>query len=159
MATIKTLNQTQGAPDSRPAQVEPSIGDGSNAGLKVNVLFTTPEATRSAVKMAAQLAGSLGARIRIIAPQVVPFPLQLAQPTIAPEFTARRARAIMEGCSLETEIEVCLCREALDAALSVLKPNSLVLIGGRRRFWPTAETRIASQLRRRGHQVLFIDQE
>jgi hypothetical protein len=156
---IQTLNQALGAPDRRPAQVEPSIGIGSDAGLRVNVLFTSPEATRSAVKMAAQLAGSLGARIRIIAPQVVPFPLQLTQPTIAPEFTAQRARAIMDGCSLEAEIEVCLCREALDAALSVLKPNSLVLVGGRRRFWPTAEAHLAGQLRRHGHQVLFIDQE
>jgi hypothetical protein len=154
----RILNQTPGALDSRPAQVEPSIRNGTDAGLQVNVLFTDPEATRSAVKMAEKLAGSLSARIKIIAPQVVPFPLQLAEPTISPEFTARRARAIMEGCSLTTEIEVCLCREALDAALFALKPNSLVLIGGRRRFWPTAETRIASQLRRRGHQVLFIDQ-
>jgi hypothetical protein len=156
---IQTLNQVHGTPDRRPAQVEPSVGIGSDADLKVNVLFTNPEATRSAVKTAVQLAGSLGARIRIIVPQVVPFPLQLAEPTIAPEFTAQRARAIMEECSLDAEIEVCLCREALDAALSVLKPNSLLLVGGHRRFWPTAETRIASQLRRRGHQVLFIDQE
>jgi hypothetical protein len=152
-------NQTQGVLDRRPAQVGPSVEPESKARFKVNVLFTNPKATRSAVNLAARLAGNLEARIRIIAPHVVPYPLQLNQPTIAPTFTAQKARAIMGDCSLETEIDVCLCREPADAALSVLQANSLVLIGGRRRLWPTAETQLAGQLRRHGHQVLFVDEE
>jgi hypothetical protein len=154
MPTIRSLvNRIQGVSSSNGTAAD------SNSQLQVNVLFTTPEATRTALDKAAKLAGDLDARIRLIAPQVVPYPLQLTQPTIAPEFTSQRARALMEGANLEAEIEVCLCREALDAALLVLQPDSLVLIGGRRRFWPTAETRLAGQLRQRGLRVLFIDQE
>jgi hypothetical protein len=159
MAMIKTLNQAPGVLDRLPAQVGPSAEPESRADFKVNVLFTSPKATRSAVNIAAKLAGNLGARIRVVAPHVVPFPLQLDHPTVRPDFTERKARAIMADCTLDTEIQVCLCREKLDAAVSVLQENSVVLIGGRRRLWPTAETRLAGELRRRGHQVLFVDEE
>jgi hypothetical protein len=159
MATIKSLNQAQGVLDCRPAQGRPSPEPKYSTGFHVNVLFTSPEATRSAVNLAAKLAGNLDARIRIIAPHVVPYPLQLNQPTVAPKVTEQKARAIMGDCSLDAEIDVCLCREALDAALSILQANSVVLIGGRRRLWPTAETQLAGQLRRHGHQVLFVDQD
>src|ERR1700676_3672525 len=99
-------NQTQGVLDRRPALVGPTVEPESQARFKVNVLFTSPKATRSAVNIAAKLAGNLGARIRIIAPHIVPYPLQLNQPAVGPEFTEKKARAIMGDCSLETEIQV-----------------------------------------------------
>jgi len=135
------------------------LESGSGFRFEVNVFFTTSEATLSVLNTAGRLAGRLGARISLIVPQVVPFPLPLAQPTIAPEFTARKARAVAAGYPGEAEIKVCLCRQPVDAALSILKPNSLVLIGGKRRLWPTAEKRLAREIGRRGHQVLFINQE
>jgi hypothetical protein len=132
---------------------------GLDRGLEVSVLFTTTRATLSALRMAGRLADDLGARIRIIVPQVVPFPLELTRPPVGPDFTARRVRTIVAEHAVETEIEICLCREKVDAALSALKPNSLVVVGGRKRFWRTEETRLAELIRRQGHQVVFIDQE
>jgi hypothetical protein len=131
----------------------------SHRVLEVNVLFTTIKGTLSALRMASKLADNLGARIRVIVPQVVPFPLPLSHSLIKPEFTARTVRTITSKHAVETDIQVCLCRQTRDAALSVLKPSSLVVIGGRRRLWPTEETRTAEWLGRQGHQVLFIDQQ
>ena len=106
--------------------------------------------------MRSALADNLGARIRIIVPQVVPFPLPLSDPPIKPEFTGNRIRAMLS--QYPVDVEVCLCREKLTAPISVLKPHSLILIGGRTRFWPTEEYRLARGLRQRGHEVVFVEQ-
>jgi len=127
--------------------------------LEVNVLFTTIKGTLSALRVAAKLADDLGARIRVIVPQVVPYPLDLSHPPIKPEFSARRVCTIASEHAIDTEIQVCLCRDKRDATLAVLKPNSIVVVGGRKRFWRTEETRMADSIRRQGHQVVFIDQD
>src|SRR5258707_12642817 len=104
-----------------------SVGDSQNAvettlerKLEVNVLFTTTKGTLSALRMAGKLADDLGARIRVIVPQVVPLPLDLSQPPVKPEFTARRVSTIVSQHAIETEIQVCLCRDKLDAPVAVL---------------------------------------
>ena len=38
-----------------------------------------------------------------------------------------------------------------------LKPDSVVFIGGRTRWWPTWEKKLAEFLKARGHVVLFVD--
>ena len=131
----------------------------SDSPLEVNVLFTSTRATIAATKAAGKLADHLGARIRIIAPQVVPFPLPLSEPTIKPEFTASRIHAMLSQYSVDADVQVCLCREKLNGSIAVLKPHSLIVIGGRRRLWRTEEYRLARVLRRRGHEVVFIEQE
>jgi hypothetical protein len=40
---------------------------------------------------------------------------------------------------------------------AVLDPNSLVVVGGRKRFWPTQEELLAKTLRRQGHEVIFAE--
>lgn len=129
-----------------------------DSSLQVNVLFTKPEATLSALNVAGRLAKGLDARIRLIVPQVVPFPLQLARPPVDAAFTVARARDILCKSHTDARILVCLCRERLQAALAVLQPHSLLLMGGRTRFWPTEDSRLAKQIQGRGHQVLFINQ-
>jgi len=137
------------------AEILPDVESGGP--LEVNVLFTSTQATMAATKVAGDLAENLGARIRIIVPQVVPFPLPLSDPPIKPEFTGSRIRAMLSQYP-DVDVEVCLCREKLNAPIAVLKPHSLVLIGGRTRFWPTEEYRLARGLRRRGHEVVFVEQ-
>ncbi len=144
----KSIGCSQNAVDTTPER-----------DLEVNVLFTTTQGTLSALRMAGKLAHDLGARIRVIVPQVVPFPLDLSHPPVKPEFTARRVCTMVSRHAIETEIQVCLCRDKLDAPFAVLKPNSIVVVGGRKRFWRTEETRMADSIRRRVHQVVFIDQD
>jgi hypothetical protein len=137
------------------AGIEPDAEAGGP--LEVNVLFTSTRATMAATKVAGTLSDNLGARIRIIVPLVVPYPLPLSEPQIKPEFTANRIRAMLSQYP-DVDVEVCLCREKVTAPISILEPHSLILIGGRTRFWPTEEYRIARGLRRRGHEVVFVEQ-
>ena len=105
------------------------------------------------------LVSQSNARIRIIVPQIVPFPLPLSEPPITPEFTAQRIQGVLSSYRINVEVQVCLCRERLDAAISVLSPHSLILIGGRRRFWRTKEDRLVQVLRHRGPDVVFVEEE
>jgi hypothetical protein len=40
-----------------------------------------------------------------------------------------------------------------------LSTGSIVVLGGRKRWWPTREKKLARQLRRAGHEVVFKETE
>ena len=125
--------------------------------LDISVVFTSIEATLTALKEAGNLASSLAARITLIVPQIVPYPLPLTSPPVLIDFSERRLRVIASKSRVETRVSVYLCRDPLETLRSVLKPHSLVVIGSRKSWWPTAEKRLAAKLRHFGHQVVVTE--
>jgi hypothetical protein len=130
--------------------------------LEVVVVHTAIPATLQALKTAAALAKGLAARIRLLVPQVVPYPLPLAEPPLPTSFRERRFRTVAEGMAVETAVEIVACRDICSALEAVLRPRSLVVLGERGSGWarmgrPSAETRLAQRLRTLGHQVVFAD--
>jgi hypothetical protein len=125
--------------------------------LDISVVFTSIEATLTALKEAGNLASSLAARITLIVPQIVPYPLPLTSPPVLIDFSERRLRVIASNSRVETRVSVYLCRDPLETLRSVLKPHSLVVIGSRKSCWPTAEKRLAAKLRHFGHQVVVTE--
>ncbi len=123
--------------------------------IDVAVVFTKIPATLCALRKAADLTRDLNARIRLLVPEVVPYPLPLDHPPAPVEFTERRFLATALAQTVETHVEVYLCRDIEALLWEELVPRSLVVIGGRKRWWPTRETRLAAKLRRRGHVVVF----
>jgi hypothetical protein len=75
------------------------------------------------------------------------------------EWNERRFRVIAEESPVETTVQIYLCRDRVDTLKAALSTRSLVVIGGRRRWWPTAEKRLARSLRSEGHEVIFTDKE
>jgi hypothetical protein len=134
----------------------PVAGD-ANSKLNIAVIFTSIESTLSALRTAGALANRLRARITLIVPQVVPYPLPLNRPPVPTAFTERHFRVITAESPVETNVQVYLCRDRMEALRGVLKPHSLVVVGGNRSWWPTRERRLARQLRRCGHEVVFAD--
>ncbi len=127
--------------------------------LNIAVIFTSVEATLTALKEAGALASSLGAHITLLAPQVVPYSLPLNNPPVLRDFNETRFRVIARDSRVETSVQIYLCRDLFETLASVLSPGSLVVLGGRKRWWPTRETRLASKLRRIGHEVVFKETE
>ena len=128
-------------------------------GLSVCVVFTSVPATLLALKRAASLASSLNARITLVVPQLVPYPLPLTSPPVLLDFNERRFRVIVSKIPVPTTVRVYLCRDQLDALALALPPRCLVVVGARRRWWPTRETRLASKLRHAGHDVIVTETE
>lgn len=142
----------------------PSVGGEGTEGhppgrFEVNVIFTDPQATVAALKTAGALARDLGACIRVRAAISVPYTLPLDKPPVSVPFTERLLFDLvcrLGQSDIEPSIDLYLCRDQVETLLRVLKPNSLVVIGGRKQWWPTAERRMANALRSKGHRVVFI---
>lgn len=130
--------------------------------LQLNVIFTEPKATALALTKAMALAEDLDACIHIRAAIAVPIRLPLDQPHVSIPFMQEMLSRLVTSITYnvpempEIGIDLYLCREQSGAFLEVLNPNSLVLIAGPKRLWPTAETRMAKCLQAEGHRVLFI---
>jgi hypothetical protein len=125
--------------------------------LNVAVIFTSAESTLAALRKAGALADRLSGRITLLVPQVVPFPLPLTSPPVLLDWNERRFRVIADESPVETTVQIYLCRDRIHTLSAVLKPHSVVVVGGPRRWWPTAETRLARQLRAAGHEVIFAE--
>jgi hypothetical protein len=151
-AIEKILVPTPGHPEP------PSIAE-ANPKLNIAVVFTSVESTLAALKEAGSLASSLGARITLLVPQVVPYPLPLESPPVLIDFNERRFRLIASQTPVETTVRIYLCRDTLETLTSVLNPGSIVVIGGQKTLWPTREKKLARQLRRAGHEVFFKEAE
>ena len=148
LAIDKILVPATGRP-ARPATEE------TNRRLNVAVVFTSVESTLAALQEAGTLANSLGARIQLVVPQVVPYPLPLDSPPVLVEFNENRFRVMASESPVETSVQIYLCRDRFETLVSVLKPGSIVVLGGQNRWWPTKEERLARKLRRAGYEVFF----
>ena len=137
----------------------PAQRDESKHQLEVAVVFTSAAPTIAALKKAGALADRLSARINLVVPQIVPYPLPLDSPPVLIDFGEQWFREIATESPVETTVQIYLCRDRLETLTSVLAPHSLVVIGGRKRWWPTQEKSLARQLRRAGHEVIFTETE
>ena len=135
------------------------FGNEADQKLNIAVVFTSVESTLAALKEAGNLANSLGARIKLVVPQVVPYPLPLETPPVLVEFNENRFRVIASESLVETSVHIYLCRDRFETLTSVLQPGSIVVLGGKKRWWPTKDELLARQLRRAGHEVVFKETE
>lgn len=140
-----------------PDRQQPEAADHS---LEISVLFTSQEAALTALRRAAELAASLSARITLIVPQIVPFPLPLASPPVLLDFQEARLREIASKSQVETVVRIYLCRDRWDLLKTALTPNSLVVLGSRRKWrWFRSESRLARRLRKNGHEVIVAERK
>lgn len=140
----------------RPA---PPRHDQCEHRLEVTVVFTSATPTIAALNKAGALADKLSARINMVVPQIVPYPLPLESPPVLLDFSERWFLEIARESPVETNVQIYLCRDRRETLKFVLAPRSLVVIGGRRRWWPTRDKKLARLLRRAGHEVIFTETE
>jgi hypothetical protein len=142
-----------------PATGRPGPPDGcEGAGrFELAVVFTSFDATIAALKMAGALASGLSAQITLVVAQAVPYPLPLEDPPVPLDFIRPRLGQIVSDSPVETTIRHYLCRDRLVTLTAVLKRGSIVVIGGRKKWWPTREKILAWRLRRFGHDVILAE--
>ncbi len=145
-------NPTTLLPDRPTAKEE-------KTGLDIDVVFTSYKATLAALKEAGNLAKRLGGHITLLVPQVVPILLPLTRPPVLLSWTKRRLRAMASQSPVDITVRLILCRDRWKTLAAVLKPHSLVMVGGRHRWWPTSATRLTRRLHDAGHEVIFTEAE
>jgi len=128
--------------------------------LCVTVVATTPEGTIAALNAAGWLAKDLGARVTLLAIEVVPNHFPLDKPPVSLAFTTKQQRSLVLASGTKEEdvnIQIYLCRDRDSGLQRALRRRAVVVIGGRRHWWLSGEERLEQSLRRLGHHVIFID--
>ena len=125
------------------------------APRQVYVVFTDREETLRAVRVAGRLARAIGGGVTVIHFRSIGFGAPLEDPGgLSPvETETFRARLAAEDC--DVRVGVCLCRDARQAIRSVIARHSLVVIGGRRGWWPTPSDRWRRTLEQAGYVVVL----
>jgi hypothetical protein len=124
----------------------------------VYVVYTSTDETLAALRTAGGFAAALRATLILVHYRAVPYPLPVDGPTgispIQTETFLERLRAE----PVEVERRVCLCRDGRHAIGLALKRPSLVVVGGRRRWWPTRADAWRRTLESAGHYVIFVEE-
>src|SRR5579872_6290472 len=124
--------------------------------LRVFVLYTTGDLTQAALGEARVLIHNLAVEITLLAVEIVPFPLPLECPAVTPEFLKRRLRTIARGLEARVDVQLIFARDLYFAIERVLPSHSLVVLAAKKRWWPTAESKLARRLGRAGHSVALL---
>ncbi|HVT95230.1 MAG TPA: hypothetical protein VHD76_20420 [Bryobacteraceae bacterium] len=149
-------NDSAAAYEGMPAK---ACGEPPAPRLDLTVIAASPAAALAILRKARALADRLHARITIVAPQIVPYPLPLERPEVPVGFNERKFRAIEADSPPGTTVKIYLCRDRLEMLQAVLAPRSLVMIGHSKRLWPGWEESLAKQLCRAGHEVVVTETE
>jgi len=128
----------------------------SKSNLEVVVLYTAPQETLGALKKASELASGLAA-VKLLAVQVVPYPLPLDAPPVSTDFLETGFSKLASEAAVDVTVDIRLGRDSGDVIEAGLGPHSIVVLGGRCRWWPTPTMRLARRLERLGHQVVFAN--
>lgn len=134
-------------------------GDHADLRLRLTVVYTTLEATLSALQSAGMLAKNLKGQIDLLAIEAVPHPLPFDRPPIPVWFYTRLMDALVSATDLDVDdvtTHVYLCRDRRQCLQRVLRPRSLVVLGGKRSWW-SREKKLEQWVTSLGHRVVFVD--
>jgi hypothetical protein len=142
---------------SHDAECHDPIDGHTEKRLEVFVIFTDAPGTLAALQMAEGLAQQLEAHIKLVMPYEVPYALPLTEPAVPVEFLEGQIRALAGKTRLEVAAQVCLCRDKRSALGRLLRPHSLIVVGGKKRWWPTRAQSLAHAVQKAGHYVIFAE--
>jgi hypothetical protein len=121
----------------------------------IYIVATSVQGTRAALNAGVPLARGSRARLILLVPQIVPYPLPVDGPVDATVFTERRHRDLVYQANGEAEIQICLCRTSLDVIHALPHEATVVVGGATGAMWPSREERLAHHLTRLGHRTVF----
>lgn len=123
----------------------------------VSVLYTTVDDTLGAARVASELANAMRVPLRVVHFRTVPRQVPVDEPDgLSPiETSSFVARLHEEG--ITARMRVYLCRDEATTIPFAFRPNSIVVVGGRRSWWPTQAERWRHALEAAGHFVMLVD--
>ena len=125
--------------------------------LEIFVIFTDHPGTLAALRMAHRLSKKLDARLRLLMLYEVPYALPVTRPAVSVRFLENQLFTLASETPVGIAAHIYLCRDKRRTVRLLLKPRSIMILGGRKRWWPTAEDRLASVLKKDGHHVIFVE--
>jgi len=132
-------------------------GAGPSSEFPVYVPYTTAVLARAALRAAVALSRNLGARVSLVAVQVVPFPLPLDEPAVSPGFLQEELKAVARDVEAPVDTHVVIARDSEVAYDRAIPRGSLVVLATKRRWWHTRQANLARLLARDGRNVALVE--
>jgi hypothetical protein len=135
-----------------PERDTPAIGTDT-----VYVVFTSIDGTLAAVRVAGGFAKALGVPVTVIHVRTVPYALPVDAPCGTSPVDTETFIERLRAEDLDMRVHVYLCRDERQTIPLAFKRHSLIVVAGRRRWWPTDSERWRRMLEAAGHLVVFVD--
>jgi hypothetical protein len=126
--------------------------------VQLHIIATSEEGTRAALTEARQLTRRLNVvRTVLLVPRVGS---QGSTESPANDVEAvEDYRQMADETGLDVTVRLCMCGTYSEVSRWILPRGSVVVVGGSRRWWwPTRAQRIADQLKRAGHFIVFAEE-
>jgi hypothetical protein len=120
------------------------------------VPYTEWSVTEALLKRAAALTAGLNVRLTLVAVNAIPYPSTFPGPTAVHAHLVEQLKSLAGQCPMPVQAQVVLARSREEGLRYMLRPDSMVLVGTRKRFWRTAEERLAKMLVNDGHKVALV---
>jgi hypothetical protein len=133
---------------------------GADSEFRVTVVATTTAGTIAALRTAAALGANLKAKIRLVTVEATPFQRAADAPPVSADFLQRRMQTLVRASGIradEVSVDVWLCRDRNEGLRWILPVRSLVVVGGKGRWWCRRERALKKFLAILGHQVIFAE--
>jgi hypothetical protein len=136
-----------------PGTLAPQIATGE---IEVVVPYTEWAITDALLKRAAVLTAGLNVRLTLVAVHATPYPAAFACPAAVHAHLVEQLKDLAGRCALPVDAHVVLARSREEGFRYMLRPDSTVLVGTRKRLWRTSEERLARMLVADGHKVMLV---
>jgi hypothetical protein len=124
----------------------------------VYVVYTSTEKTLAALRIAGGFAIALSVPLILVHYRTVPYPLPVDAPAGISPIQSEQFIERLRAEDLDVECRVYLCRDDRRAMGLAFKSPSLIVIGGRHRWWPTRAQTWRRALESSGHFVVFVEE-
>src|SRR5579872_3982880 len=123
---------------------------------EIVVLYTGPELTPAALDTAVNLTQGLGFHLVLLAVHIVPYPLQLRALGNIEEHLTAQLESVAAASSLPVTARIIFARDISEAFRQAVRPESLVLIASRKRWWKTRPDQWARDLAAHGFRTALV---
>jgi len=124
--------------------------------MEVVVPCTEWAIAEALLNRAAALTAGLNVRLTLVAVQAIPYPVDFPGPSAVHSHLVEQLQDLAGRCSLPVQAQVVQARSRDEGFRYMMRPDSIVLVGTRKRLWQTAEERLAKMLVRDGHKVALV---
>ncbi len=123
----------------------------------IYVLYTAPEETLRAARVAAALAAPLDVPLTVVHLRTTAFAVPVDEPGGRSPLESEAFVNAVRREGIEVRVRVYLCRDERRTVPFAFKPHSLVVFAGRESWWPTPSMRRRRMFEDAGHFVLLVD--
>ena len=108
------------------------------------------------MQAAANLTRGLNFHVVLIAVHIVPFPVQLEPLAVMEEHLRAELSKVAEESDLPVTARIAFARDLAEAFRQCVRPESLVVIASRKRWWRTRPEQWARELARNGFRTALV---